>query len=53
LVEYQLKAEREKISKLEKELEKAKNERLKWESKVGGLDAELIVSGFQIFADFS
>lgn len=44
LLDYQLKAEKDKIAKLEKESEKIKSERLKWEQKVGSIDADFNVS---------
>lgn len=43
LVESQLKLEKEKATKIEKEAEKIKTERLKWETKAGALDVELAV----------
>lgn len=43
LVENQLKSEKEKATKVEKEIEKIKTERLKLETKASALDVELAV----------
>ena len=43
LVESQLKSEKDKVSKVEKEIEKIKTERLKYETKASALDVELAV----------
>jgi len=43
-VEYQVKAEKDKAIKLEKELDKLKTERAKWETKANSIEAELAVS---------
>ena len=42
-LEYQLKAEKDKIAKKDKEVEKIKTERLKFETKVQAVEAELNV----------
>lgn len=42
--EYQLKAEKDKFTKLEKDLDKLKTERAKWETKASAAEAELNVS---------
>lgn len=44
--EYQLKAEKDKLTKKEKELEKLKTERTKWETKAQAVEDELSVSFF-------
>ncbi|CAO1349833.1 unnamed protein product [Diamesa tonsa] len=44
LVENQLKSEKEKATKVEKEIEKIKTERLKLETKASALDVELAIS---------
>ena len=48
LVENQLKSEKDKATKAEKEIEKIKTERLKLETKASALDVELAVR----FAEF-
>lgn len=42
--EYQLKAEKDKLTKKDKELDKLKTERAKWETKSQAIEAELNVS---------
>lgn len=43
-LEYQLKAEKDKLTKKDKDVEKVKTERVKWETKVQSIEAELDVS---------
>lgn len=43
-LEYQLKAEKDKLTKKDKEVDKIKSERVKWETKVQSIEAELDVS---------
>lgn len=43
-IEYQLKGEKDKLAKLEKEVDKIKTERAKWETKAQAVEAELNVS---------
>lgn len=43
-LEFQLKSEKDKLVKKEKEMEKVKTERGKWETKLQALEAELNVS---------
>lgn len=42
--EFQIKGEKDKLTKKEKELEKLKTERTKWETKAQSVEAELNVS---------
>lgn len=46
--EYQLKAEKDKLTKKEKELEKLKTERTKWETKAQAVEDELNVNFFRL-----
>jgi hypothetical protein len=41
--EYQVKGEKDKLAKMEKELDKIKTERAKWETKAQAVEAELNV----------
>jgi hypothetical protein len=41
--EYQVKSEKDKYVKIEKELDKLKTERAKWETKAQAVEAELSV----------
>lgn len=43
-LEYQLKAEKDKLTKKDKEVEKIKTERVKWETKAQSIEVELDVS---------
>ena len=42
--QYQVKSEKDKLVKVEKELDKLKTERAKWETKAQSMEAELKVS---------
>lgn len=46
--EYQVKGEKDKLTKVEKELDKIKTERAKWETKAQAVEAELNVRFFSI-----
>lgn len=41
--EYQVKGEKDKLTKMEKEFDKVKLERVKWETKAQSIEAELNV----------
>lgn len=43
-LEFQLRGEKDKVTKKEKELDKLKTEKAKWETKAQSVEAELIVS---------
>lgn len=47
-LEYQVKGEKDKLTKLEKELDKVKVERAKWETKAQSIEAELNVRNLKV-----
>jgi hypothetical protein len=49
--EYQVKSEKDKYVKIEKELDKLKTERAKWETKAQAVEAELSVRISRRFVD--
>lgn len=50
--EYQVKGEKDKLVKMEKELDKLKTERAKWETKTQAVEAELSVKTLSCLKNF-
>lgn len=49
LLENQMKFDQEKYLKLEKDFDKEKKERTRWESKVADIEADLVVGFLKIY----
>lgn len=47
--EYQVKSEKDKFVKIEKEMDKIKTEKAKWETKAQAVEAELAVRLFLVY----